>query len=241
LKTVYTDGLFFYMENNKGIKSWDVSDRPREKLIEKGKDALSTSELLAILIGHGTVEKSAVDLRKQILNLVNNDLSELQKIELSKLKKVKGIGSAKAAGILAALELSRRIGQAKPSEKPKISCSADIYKVLKPYLHSETVEHLILICLNNQLEVVQLKKLSSGGRNGTVVDLKVIFKYALEENATSIIIAHNHPSGNLKPSDADKKITKGVKEAGEFMSIKLLDHLIYTDSGFYSFSDQNEL
>lgn len=214
-------------------------DRPREKLLLKGKSALSDAELLAILLGSGTKQLSAVDLAKYILSTVNFDLSQLAKLSVSELKKFKGIGEAKAITIVSALELGRR--RKLINELPKrfrISSSADVYQLMKPDLMDESIEHFYILLLNRNNQVLKKQLISRGGTAGTVVDSKIIFKYALEALANSIILVHNHPSGNLKPSEQDRRLTVKLKEAGKSLDIPVIDHIIFTDVAYFSFSDE---
>jgi DNA repair protein RadC len=214
-------------------------DRPREKLLLKGKSALSDAELLAILLGSGTKQLSAVDLAKYILSTVNFDLSQLAKLSVSELKKFKGIGEAKAITIVSALELGRR--RKLINELPKrfrISSSADVYQLMKPDLMDESIEHFYILLLNRNNQVLKKQLISRGGTAGTVVDSKIIFKYALEALANSIILVHNHPSGNLKPSEQDRRLTGKLKEAGKSLDIPVIDHIIFTDVAYFSFSDE---
>lgn len=229
------------MENYKepvGIKSWAEEDRPREKLMEKGRHALTEAELIAILIASGSRNETAVELSKRILTSVCNDLNDLGKLSEKELMKFKGIGEAKAITIIAALELGRRRKESKIAKKEKIVTSKDVYEIMKPSMMDLPHEEFWLLMLNRANAVIKKERISSGGIAGTVVDSKLIFKTALENYASSIIICHNHPSGNLKPSEQDLKITKNIKEAGRIMEIQLLDHLIITEGGFFSFADE---
>lgn len=220
------------------ILSWAEEDRPREKLLLKGKAALSDAELIAILIGSGTRELSAVDLSKLILQSVNNNLNELAKLSINDLMKFKGIGEAKAISIAAALELGRRRKDSEVLKKPKVSSSSDAYEAIRPYLMDLQHEQFWVLLLNRANEVIKPHQISIGGVAGTVADPKIIFKAALEYLASAIILVHNHPSGNLTPSQADKELTKKVKEAGKMLDIPVLDHLIFGDNGYFSFADE---
>jgi DNA repair protein RadC len=220
------------------ILSWAEEDRPREKLLLKGKAALSDAELIAILIGSGTRELSAVDLSKLILQSVNNNLNELAKLSINDLIKFKGIGEAKAISIAAALELGRRRKESETLKKPKITSSADVYEAIRPYLMDLQHEQFWVLLLNRANEVIRPQQISIGGVSGTVADPKMIFKAAIEHLASSIILVHNHPSGNLTPSQADKDLTKKVKEGGRTLDIPVLDHLIFSDNGHFSFADE---
>ena len=220
------------------ITQWAEEDRPREKMLLKGKQALSDAELLAILISSGTRELSAVELGKLILKNVNNNLNDLARLSIDDLKKTKGIGEAKAITIAAALELGRRRKAESPDEKPTVKTSREAASILQPLLADETIEHFYLMHLNQACKLLKLENVSQGGMTGTVVDAKIIFKKALENNATSLILCHNHPSGNLKPSQADIDITKKLKQAGELMGIDIHDHIIVANTGYYSFADE---
>jgi len=220
------------------IKFWAEEDKPREKLILKGRGALSDAELIAILIGSGTKDLSAVDLSKMILAKNQNNLYELGRLTLSDLKKFKGIGEAKALTIMAALELGRRRQLTDIKEKPKITSSQDAYNCLYASMEDLTYEVFKIIMLNRNNRVVSIEIISKGGVAGTVVDPKIIFKKALDKQACSIILSHNHPSGNLKPSNADISLTKKLVKAGETMDIKVLDHIIISSKGYYSFLDE---
>ncbi len=226
---------------NLTIKQWADEDRPREKLIIKGKAALTDAELIAILIGSGTRETSAVELAKAILARYGNDLNQLAKLSLNELKKFNGIGEAKAISIISALELGRRRKESKPEKKILVRSAAQTYDFLKPYMLDLDHEEFWVIFLNRRNEVIKCELVSSGGVNGTVADQKLIFKKALELLASNIIVAHNHPSGSLEPSQQDIHLTKKIKEAGRLLDIPLLDHLIFTDAGYYSFADKSML
>jgi DNA repair protein RadC len=214
-------------------------DRPREKLILKGKSVLSDAELIAILLGSGTKSLSAVDLAKHILSSVNYDLSQLAKLSISDLKKFKGIGEAKAITIVSALELGRRrkLVTALP-QKVKISASSDVFQLMKPELLDEPVEYFYILLLNRANYVIKKQFISKGGTNGTVADPKIIFKHALDNLASSIILVHNHPSGNLKPSEQDRRLTARLKEVGKNLEVPVLDHVIFTDVAYFSFADE---
>jgi DNA repair protein RadC len=220
------------------ILSWAEEDRPREKLLLKGKAALSDAELIAVLIGSGTRELSAVDLSKLILQSVNNNLNELAKLSINDLIKFKGIGDAKAISIAAALELGRRRKESETLKKLKIGSSTDVYEAIRPYLMDLQHEQFWVLLLNRANEVIRPQQISIGGVSGTVADPKIIFKAAIEHLASSIILVHNHPSGNLTPSQADKDLTKKVKEGGRTLDIPVLDHLIFSDNGHFSFADE---
>jgi DNA repair protein RadC len=216
-------------------------DRPREKLLLKGKSALTDAELIAILIGSGTPSVSAVDLSKHILAAVNYDLRALAKLSIQDLKKFKGIGEAKAISIIAGMELGRRRKDSEPVIKPRITCSRDIYDLMRPELLDEQVEYFYLILLNRSNQVMKKHMVSQGGTAGTVVDTKIVFKIALEHLAQSIILIHNHPSGNLTPSEQDKRLTSRLVKVGRELDLPVLDHVIFTDVGYFSFADDGIL
>ncbi|WP_192348286.1 DNA repair protein RadC [Algoriphagus sp. Y33] len=216
-------------------------DRPREKLLIKGRSALTDAELIAILIGSGTPSVSAVDLSKHILAGINYDLRALAKLSIQDLKKFKGIGEAKAISIIAAMELGRRRKDSEPVTKPRITSSQDIYELMRSDLLDEQIEHFYLILLNRGNQVVKKQRISQGGTAGTVVDVKIVFKLALEHLAQSIILVHNHPSGNLGPSDQDKRLTRRLVTIGRELDLPVLDHVIFTDVGYFSFADEGIL
>ena len=229
------------MEKGLGILSWAEEDRPREKLLLKGRSALSDAELIAILIGSGSSELSAVDLSKKILKSVNYDLNSLAKLSVKDLTQFKGIGEAKAISIVSALELGRRRKSTESVKKRKIQSSQDAYDVISPDLLDQPIEQFWIITLNRSNHVIQKRVISQGGVSGTVADPKVIFKQALDDLASGIILIHNHPSGNLNPSHADRQLTRKMVEAGKMIEIPVLDHIIFTDSGYFSFADEGEL
>ena len=223
------------------IKDWAEEDRPREKLRLKGKPALSEAELIAIIIGSGTSSVNAVDVAKRVLNSVENDLNKLARLSINDLKKFEGIGEAKAISIVAAMELGRRRKDMGTIKKPRMMCSNDVYKLMHHELMDLPHEELWSILLNKRNTVIKKQLVSSGGVSGTVADVKIIFKAAVEELASGVILAHNHPSGNPKPSRQDIQLTQKMKEAGKTLDIPLLDHLIFTDNGYFSFIDENML
>ena len=223
------------------IKQWAEEDRPREKLLLKGKSVLSEAELIGILIGSGTASLSAVDLAKQILHSVDNNLNKLAKLSVNDLKKFKGIGEAKAINIVSALELGRRRKDAEQPKRIKITCSNDVFESMHPFLQDLPHEEFWILLLNRSNHILRPIAISHGGVSGTVADAKIIFKYAVEELASSIILVHNHPSGNTKPSEADIKLTKKLKESGSILEIPILDHIIYSDSGYLSMADEGLL
>jgi DNA repair protein RadC len=224
-----------------GIKEWAVEDRPREKMLYRGMAALSDAELLAILIRSGNREDTAVELSRKILSDVKNNLHELSKKNFEELSKYKGIGEAKAISILAAMELGRRRNQSTALELDKITCSNDVANFLRPLMGDQDHEVFWVLFLNRQNKITEKHQISEGGITGTVIDVRRILKMALEKTATSLIIAHNHPSGNLDPSESDRKITRQLKESGALMEVPLLDHLIITQSGYFSFADEGLL
>jgi DNA repair protein RadC len=218
------------------IKQWAEDDKPREKLMLKGKQVLSDAELLAILIGAGSRNESAVDLSKRILSKVEN-LKALGRMTLQQLMEFKGIGEAKAVTVLAAMELGRRRGSEEEIELKKITSSKAIFDIMQPIIGELIHEEFWVLYLNNSNKVIYKSQLSKGGITGTVVDIRIVFKTAFEQNAVNIILCHNHPSGILQASDADKQITGKLKEAGKILDINVLDHLIITSSGYISFAD----
>jgi len=222
----------------KNIKSWATEDRPREKLLLKGIDSLTSAELIAILIGSGSRKESAVDLSRRILQAYKHDLREIAKVSINDLITFNGIGEAKAISILAALELGRRIQGAGVKEKPQVTSSNDAYQYLKHRLEDLTYEEFWILLLNRNNRITHAEKISKGGVAGTVVDSKIIFKHGLDQLSSSIILCHNHPSGNLKPSKEDIRITKKLQEAGKVLDIKILDHIIISQHGYYSFMDE---
>jgi DNA repair protein RadC len=223
------------------IKNWSQDDQPREKLRDKGKAVLSDAELVAILIGSGNRQESAVALCKRILSSVDNNLSALGKLSIKQLMVFKGIGEAKAISITAALELGRRRRGGEALEKNKITSSVSVFEFMQPIIGELPHEEFWIVYLNNSNKVIQKNQLSKGGITGTLVDVRLALKTALEVGATGIILAHNHPSGTLKPSEADKKLTKKLKIAAESLDIKVLDHLIITEKAYFSFADENML
>ncbi|WP_298530506.1 DNA repair protein RadC [uncultured Algibacter sp.] len=220
------------------IKNWSQDDQPREKLLHKGKAVLSDAELVAILIGSGNKEESAVALCKRILVSTNNNLNELGKRSVKQLMGFKGIGEAKAISIVAALELGRRRRAEDVLEKTKITSSSSVFEMMHPVLGDLQHEEFWIIYLNNSNKVLQKNQLSKGGITGTLVDVRLVLKMALEVGATGLILVHNHPSGTLKPSEADKQITQKLKVAAISMDIKVLDHLIITEKAYFSFADK---
>jgi DNA repair protein RadC len=223
------------------IKSLAEDDRPREKMLLKGKHSLSNAELIAIMIGSGNADKNAVELAREILKGYSDKLSKLSKADVNELTRFKGIGPAKAINIIAAIELSKRRLKETGEETNKISSSKDAYDAIKPHLFDLSVEEFWVAFLNRSNKIIGLESISRGGIHGTVVDSRVIFKKALDRMASAIILFHNHPSGNLKPSAQDDAITKQIKDAGKLLDILILDHLIFSDKSFYSYADQGRM
>ena len=223
------------------IKNWSQDDQPREKLRDKGKGALSDAELVAILIGSGSRDESAVSLCKRILASVDNNLSELGKLSIKQLMEFKGIGEAKAITIAAAMELGRRRRGEEALKKQKIVSSRSVFELMQPIIGELQHEEFWIIYLNNSNKVIQKQQLSKGGITGTLVDVRLVMKTALDLVATGLILVHNHPSGTLKPSEADKQLTQKLKQAAKSLDIKVLDHLIITEKAYFSFADETIL
>lgn len=223
------------------ISQWAEEDRPREKLLLKGKSVLSDAELIGILLGSGTVSLSAVEVGKLILKEVDNDLNELAKLSVKDLQRVKGVGVAKAITIVSAMELGRRRKEAGSLVRNKITCSQDVYSLMCPNLLDLDHEQFWVILLNRANVVIKKVSISQGGVSGTIADPKLIFKSAIENLASAIILVHNHPSGNLKPSEADVSLTRKIKSAGSLLEVPVLDHIIFTNNGYYSFADEGNL
>lgn len=223
------------------IKSWALDDRPREKLLAKGKNALSDAELIAILIGSGSKKESAVALSKRILKSVEGNLNELSKLSVEKLCSFNGIGEAKAISIITALELSKRKQLEAIIIKPKIGSSKDVFQLMQPFIGDLPHEEFWVIYLNNSNKVLAKNQISKGGLTSTVVDVRLLLKKALELSSLGVIVCHNHPSGKLQPSEADKQLTQKLKNAATTLDIKLLDHLIITEKEYFSFADEGIL
>lgn len=223
------------------IKDWSEDDKPREKLMYKGKQVLSDAELLAILIGSGNKNESALDVCQKILSQNNHQLSQLLRQSIHQLMQFKGIGTAKAITIVAALELAKRLQLSVTKEVTKITGSRDVYKLMHPIIGDLPHEEFWFLLLNNSNKIIYRLQLSKGGLTQTIVDIRMLFKTALEHLATSLILIHNHPSGQLNPSTADISITDKIKEAGKTIDIKLLDHVIITQEGYFSFADEGIL
>lgn len=221
------------------IREWAEDDRPREKLLLKGKQSLSDAELIAILMGSGSRNESAVDLAKRILKESSDNLMELSKLSVQDLMKFKGVGEAKAISIIAALELGKRRRGAEALERKKITSSKDVFEYFSSIMGDLNYEAFYILLLNRANKIIREIQISEGGISGTVADPKKIFKLALDHNATSIILCHNHPSGNVKPSGDDIALTKKIKNAGEMIDISVLDHLILGDEKYYSFADES--
>ena len=230
-----------YENKMPSIKYWAEDDRPREKLLLKGKNVLSDAELIAILIGSGSRNESAVALSKRILASIDNNLNKLGKLTVNDLLKFKGIGEAKAVSIITALELGRRRRLEEALELPKITSSKAVFNLMQPLIGELPYEEFWVIYLNNSNKVLLKEQLSKGGLTGTLVDVRLVFKKAVELYATAIILCHNHPSGKLQASNADKLITTKLKLAGETLDIKVLDHIIITEIAYFSFADENIL
>jgi DNA repair protein RadC len=226
---------------NFSIPQWSEDDQPREKLLKKGRAALSDAELIAILIGSGNRLESAVDLGMRILSGVDNNLHELSQLSLPQLTAYKGIGKAKAVTISAALELARRKRETMPRDMRKISSSHHVFQIMQPVLGELSHEEFWIIYLNNANKVLSKSQLSKGGMTGTIVDVRLAMKIALQLSATSLILCHNHPSGVLQASEADRQLTRKIQLAGENLDIKVLDHIIVTENDFLSFADEGIL
>lgn len=228
------------MEDNLSIKNWAEDDKPREKLMLKGKSVLSDAELLAILIGSGSRNETAVGLCQRILKSVDNNLNALGKLSISQLSNFKGIGEAKAISIIAAMEIGRRRRAEDAQELVKISSSKMVFDIMQPIIGELMHEEFWVLYLNNSNKVIYKSQISKGGLTGTVVDKRIIFKIAFENNAVAMILTHNHPSGKLKPSDSDFTITKELKLAGKQLDVRVLDHIIISENGYYSFADDDK-
>lgn len=223
------------------ITDWAVEDRPRERLWTKGPSSLSDAELIAILIGSGTRNRSAVDLAHELLAMAGNSLNELGRLSAGEIRKIKGVGNTKAVIIAAALELGRRRKMAEAAEHPQIRSSADVFNIVSPLMEDLPHEEFWILFLNRANRVTGQMKISQGGVSGTVTDVRIVMKKAIETLSSGLVICHNHPSGNNSPSDSDIRITQKIKEAGALMDIQLLDHLIITGKDYYSFADNGAL
>ncbi len=227
--------------HNQPINQWAEDDRPREKMLLKGKNALSNAELIALLIGSGNSNESAVQLAQRMLDNTDNNLIEFSKLSIEELSRFRGMGKAKAISIVAALELGKRRVAEKVLQQAKIKSSRDVYELLLPELTDRYYEAFYVILLDRANKIIRKLNISEGGVAGTVVDPKKIFKMALDHNASSMILAHNHPSNNLQPSENDIRLTKKLLEAGKALEIPVLDHIIVGNDNYYSFADENIL
>jgi DNA repair protein RadC len=225
-------------KSSTSIKNWAVDDRPREKLLTKGKEALSDSELIAILLNSGSGKESAIDVAKNVLRLGGDNLDELGKVSIKELMSVKGIGTARAVTLVAALELGRRRHSSMILDKKRVRTSNELAEFLKASLKDHAYEVFAVVFLNRSNKVKHFEIISKGGLTHTIVDPRIVFVKALEVQATSLVLCHNHPSGNLKPSRADEEITAKLKSAGKLLDINVIDHLIVSDEGYYSFADE---
>jgi DNA repair protein RadC len=230
-----------FTDSSIAISAWAEEDRPREKLILKGKQSLSDAELIAILLGSGSRGESAVALARRILNAADNNLHELGKCSVKALQQHRGMGEAKAVAIIAALELGRRRQTSDPRERPAVNSSRDAFNAIGPLISDMQHEEFWLLILNRANEIISRKQLSIGGASGTVVDIKIALKVVMDTGGTAFIAIHNHPSGSLRPSQADIDLTKKLKQAGQLLDLPLLDHLIVSERGYYSFADEGVL
>lgn len=229
------------MTGRLSIHQWAEEDRPREKMLQHGPAALSNAELLAILVGSGSTEDSAVGLMRKVLDRYHNSLSELGRCSVEELCSFKGIGPAKAVTILAASELGRRRKEEDPSERLTVRCSRDIYAFFHPLMCDLPVEECWVLLLNQSARLIQPVRISQGGLAGTLVDVRCILREALLKRATSLVLCHNHPSGNIRPSEQDNRLTRAVQQAAQTMDIHLLDHVIVTDGAYFSYADEGKL
>lgn len=231
----------FNTKDHAPIREWAEDDRPREKLLIKGRQSLSDAELLAILMGSGSRSESAVDLAKRILRAARDNLLELSKLSVNDLMKFKGVGQAKAVSIIAALELGKRRRGAEAISRQKVTCSKDVFEYFSAVIGDYSFETFFILLMNRANKIIRHIQISEGGITGTVADPKKIFKMALEHNATSMILCHNHPSGNISPSEADIRLTRKLKDAGDMLDVPVLDHIILGEERYYSFADEGEL
>jgi DNA repair protein RadC len=229
------------MEFKASIKEWDDADRPREKLLAKGKQALSDAELIAILLGSGSRNESAVGLAKRVLLSVENNLVEISKLSIAELMKFKGIGEAKAISIVAAMELGRRRRGAEVMERKKIGSSKDVFEIFQADVADSQYEEFWILLLNRANKIMKKVKISDGGVSGTVADPKRIFRAAMDSMASAIILCHNHPSGNITPSNADIALTKKIVNGASYFDMAVLDHIIIGDGNFFSFADNGRM
>lgn len=223
------------------IRHWAEDDRPREKFMLKGRHSLSDAELLAILIGSGMRNVSALDLAKEIMRLAHDNLAELSRLSITDLLKVKGIGYVRATSLLAALELGRRRNESEVIIKEKIKSSREAYEVFRSVIGDKPYEEFWIIMMNRANRILRKCCISEGGISGTVVDPKKVFKIALDHHATSIILGHNHPSGNINPSEADRQLTQKMRNAGKLLEVDVIDHIILGEDNFYSFADNGDM
>lgn len=228
-------------QKNIPIRHWAEDDRPREKLLLKGKRALSNAELIAILLATGGKEYSALDLSKSILNGSGGKLRPLSRLSAPDLMRLKGIGKVKAITLIAALELANRSGMEEGASKKKVSCSRDVYTYFRPVLHDSSYEEFWIMLLNRGNRILNSICISQGGLSGTVADPKKIFKMALEQYASSVVLCHNHPSGNIRPSESDIRLTQKLKKAGSFLDLPIIDHIIVGEDNYFSFADEGVL
>ncbi len=224
----------------RSIKDWSDDEKPREKLAKWGPETLSNSELLAILISTGSRGKTAIELAKELLQSADDDVNNLARFEIPDIKKIKGLGDAKAITIIAALELSKRRSTSAP-EKPKINSVADAVHILQPLLMDKSQEHFYVLYLSRSNQVLKISEISKGGISSVTVDPRLILREALNLHASGIILAHNHPSGNLSPSEADNRLTQKIKDGAKLMEINLLDHIIISNKGYYSYSESSNI
>lgn len=241
MTTTVSDVHTHYPMPKPAIKAWHEDDRPREKLMLKGRHNMTDAELLAILLGSGSQRETALDLARRILHAVDNNLNELGKKNHADLMAFHGVGEAKAVTLIAAMELGRRRQLVPVTDRPKITSSRDAYDCLSPLMAELEHEECWMLCLNRANYVIQRIQVSSGGRSSTIVDAKVIFGRALEARACGIVVAHNHPSTSLRPSKADIDVTRKLAAVGKAMDLMLLDHLIISDRGYYSFKDESDV
>jgi DNA repair protein RadC len=230
--------LYTVKYNNSTIKSWAKEERPREKLSQNGPRACSDAELLALLLGSGRQGLNVVELAREILHSVNGNLAEMSRLTLSDFTQFKGVGPAKAITLSAAMELARRREISTFSVKPQIKSSTDVFNIMAPALRDLHHEEFWVLFLNQANKVIAKERISQGGISGTVVDARIIFNKALQHNVSAVILAHNHPSGNNKPSDADISITKKTNQAGKMLDIRVLDHIIIAGDQYFSFADE---
>lgn len=228
-------------DQRKSIKEWAEDERPREKMLKKGIASLSNAELIAILFGTGIKNESAVELARKLLDSTQNNLNNLARLNVNEIKRIKGIGEAKAITLLTALELGRRRKTSEIEERKRITSSQDVYDFFGAQLGDLPYEEFWIILLNRSNTIIDKLRISQGGIAGTVTDVRIILKHALDRMACGIILCHNHPSGSQRPSEADNEITHKIKQAGRIMDINLLDHIIVTTSGYYSYADDGTL